>query len=622
MRLSDTLVLVKTKFRTRRVRLFFGIVILAVLFSAVIVSLVALANARGSLNQYVASGLNGRFLVNASNSKPNPLNGETPQELIDIAERLYREKLEKEEAVYKTFGLTYVENESDSPIETGKGKKRVRVATEIGRKAVVEYMRRFQEYDDKDATELSDEFQPVNLFRVSSAYALNGSLYGLVDGEDDLDAIGSESPRTIDTYFNNFLITDDSLVESFSVNGATLNEGEIPVMVTYRMAEELMGLDRLENASDREIYERHTYIREHVNSSSYGFCYRNTASQANILEAKSANENSYAKVKYRMPSSNCGLASVETDGRNEEEKRNADLLKAIERELGDYVEPKQEMIVMRVVGVLPDPREISVESSMFELFKKLVSTGLPVDVPYIPRSLLEQNVEQEAFSNVIGYSEEHMYSLLSEDSYVLEFSSSEDAQAFIREKNCESAVCPKETPFKLILYGNNSVLVDQAFAGFFSVAYWAALIVCIVGIVLLFNTVNRVISDSQREIAVYRAIGYSKRDIGKIYFLYSIVYVGLVYLPVVIIGLGGPWVLNVLFADRLSVFLTVFFDTKSNLGFNFANVGPSSYNCMESISTPALIPHPIAIKKVWYSGLSGRYPWVDLIFPFFTSLTG
>ncbi len=120
-------------------------------------------------------------------------------------------------------------------------------------------------------------------------------------------------------------------------------------------------------------------------------------------------------------------------------------------------------------------------------------------------------------------------------SYYAEFSTAQDAKRFIEKENCsidyskaEVAQNPVKfcvaqgTPFSVAAYGSNSLALESAsekFAKYFKIG---ALAVSIIAAIIMMGTVGRMIADSRRETAVFRAIGAKKFDIAHIYFTYAI----------------------------------------------------------------------------------------------------
>lgn len=82
---------------------------------------------------------------------------------------------------------------------------------------------------------------------------------------------------------------------------------------------------------------------------------------------------------------------------------------------------------------------------------------------------------------------------------------------------------------------------------------YAALVVAGIASLILMGMVGRVISDSRRETAVFRAIGAKRNDIRAIYVTYTIFLSVLIAIATLILGYGLAWWLD----SRLSAEATV-----------------------------------------------------------------
>lgn len=580
MKFSDTLKLASTKFRLRRIRLFIGVIVLVLLFSASLTALISIKNAHSSLKGFASSGINGRYLVSAQNVKPQPAFDN--QEIIDLAIKKYDEAKTKEQDAYEKLGLEYIENDSLYPLsENGDGTREFTMASPYSQAAFIEYMGKFHEYTKEDASRISAEYSPLNIFTAKSFIANNdGGIFSLSSGDEDLNVVGSKSdPGVLDYSFRGFPVVDDNMIEGFFIDDFELERNEIPVVVNYEIAEQLLGLDELKNVSDEERHQRHLYIRSHINSESYQFCYRNQSSINNISTALNANSDPYSQITYNMPSDPCSPATIKTDNRSVAEKLAESQQLLVQKELGKYLEPYQGTVNFRIVGIMPNFQYASgaIESNVFDLLKKLVSSGVPSSI-FSPEHLLEQNIDMPSFSTFYvreTNSSNYISALVgNSESYIVEFQTPEDAQSFIEKNNCEKEICDSEKPFKLSLFGNNSVLIDQFFNSIANVLIGAILVVCLIAFIVLFNTINRILTDSKKETAVFRAIGYKKSHIAKIYIAYIAIYSCIVYALTLVFATVTPWIINAIFSEKLGLYFTVFFDAKEYTSFNFASFEP------------------------------------------------
>jgi ABC-type antimicrobial peptide transport system permease subunit len=166
-----------------------------------------------------------------------------------------------------------------------------------------------------------------------------------------------------------------------------------------------------------------------------------------------------------------------------------------------------------------------------------------------------------------------------------ELANPEEAKRFAKEKTCSfdffsgadpSKYCQEQgTPFYLSSFGSNSVALNDAKTGFQKFYFRAAMVIALISAIIMMGTVGKVISDSRRETAVFRAIGAKRIDIAQIYILYSLM-LGII---VAIFSVGTGYlianIVNSRSADGLTVDALIAYNS-SNLDRTFSVVGFNS----------------------------------------------
>jgi ABC-type antimicrobial peptide transport system permease subunit len=133
-------------------------------------------------------------------------------------------------------------------------------------------------------------------------------------------------------------------------------------------------------------------------------------------------------------------------------------------------------------------------------------------------------------------------------------------------------------PFVLEPYGANYILLDDINAVAARALKVALPIAVILAGIIIAATMARVIIDSRRETAVFRAIGAKRRDIMAVYLLYC----GLVALRIVafslVLGLAAAFVVQGLYGGQVTDYAKVSFGlfdkggVFSFVGFNWEHV--------------------------------------------------
>jgi ABC-type antimicrobial peptide transport system permease subunit len=120
------------------------------------------------------------------------------------------------------------------------------------------------------------------------------------------------------------------------------------------------------------------------------------------------------------------------------------------------------------------------------------------------------------------------------------------ARAFIKEQGCPTQdSCDR--PFTLEPYRSNYLLMDDFQALLTKLLGYALLSGVGIATIIIWFMMTRIIIDSRRETAVFRAIGAKRRDIVSIYTLYSIAVAVRIIVFALILGVGGALVAQLLF---------------------------------------------------------------------------
>jgi ABC-type antimicrobial peptide transport system permease subunit len=124
---------------------------------------------------------------------------------------------------------------------------------------------------------------------------------------------------------------------------------------------------------------------------------------------------------------------------------------------------------------------------------------------------------------------------------LIEFATADSAKAFVTEKGCSGMDCSNK-PF-LSYFGSNSVLIQDLTKSAVQVLGIAGGVIAVIAALILMGMIGRVIGDSRRETAVFRAIGAKRNDIRAIYTMYTIFLTLLIAVSALAIGTAGAlWV--------------------------------------------------------------------------------
>jgi hypothetical protein len=154
----------------------------------------------------------------------------------------------------------------------------------------------------------------------------------------------------------------------------------------------------------------------------------------------------------------------------------------------------------------------------------------------------------------------------SQQQYFAEFGTLAEARQFIKRHNCSPPqngfsspssyidLCKKaDTYHSVTPYGNNAGAINDFKQNIWRVARYVLLAVIIIATIVLMGTLGKIIADSRRETAVFRALGARRLHISQVYLLYAVL-VGLMIMVIsFVMGVVGAAIVGHLFEPRLSV---------------------------------------------------------------------
>jgi len=296
-------------------------------------------------------------------------------------------------------------------------------------------------------------------------------------------------------------------------------------------------------------------------------CYRNATSanlieQANEAQAQ-ADQNKTNKdykqpdLVYGLPSQACGTVPVIRDARDSDQKTQDGKQEQFQEDFGKPV-AAQATISFRVVGIVPDPVTQNA-AGVNQIISSLVTSSLgggwftPLEAAQ-KQPLLSQFFDPTR--GALNGSRPVQYA---------EFNGSDQAEQFLSKANCTPNFaaannadpleqCIKDgKPFTLMPFGSNSLAVQKIRGDFGLIFRLAALGVAVIGAIIMMGTVGRLIADSRRETAVFRAIGAKKLDIAQIYLLYTMLLALLIAAFACLIGVAAAAVAQHMFGGAFTV---------------------------------------------------------------------
>ncbi len=572
---SDALLLAVTKLKTRKIRLGITVVVAGLMFVLLATVSFVVNGGIQTVERFSQEGLGKRFIVKADDASygftTNQLS--TDKDIIAVAKQRFDALKKDKVAESKRLGLSYDPSSEMSPVypadpNYGMNQESVDIFSpliaDVYDQKTVELSKNFYESFDK-ALEKSDGF--IGKYNSLNINAVQGPKAGemtklipVLNGKEiELDGTEVENfnPtfRGVGTLISQGIsFMSDDILSSFALNREIKpDDSTVQIIAPYSAVEEIIGLAPLsDSASSEEKLERLKTVREKSNNYTFDVCLRNAYSQQLVADAV-AQQSQIAREKslkdYKTPdyisepsTTACAVPIITRDVRTAEQKKLDENQKIFDEKFGTNKTPAQRIIKMKIIGITPDPPNITSFSDVGGILSAILTpfVGEGWLVPLSEGSKLTEFSKQlSSVGTKIDYG----------SGLYAEFESAELATKFINENNCvieysndsfidPSTVCVEQgKPYFISSFGSSSIAIEQFKKGFNRV-FQIALIVCaVISSIIMMGTVGKIISDSRRETAVFRAIGAKRFDIAQIYLSYVLLVGGLV--TIFSLGLGA-----------------------------------------------------------------------------------
>ncbi len=564
----DTITLARAKLRSKRIMLAITVVVSGLLFGILCGAGIVATGISKSAHDYTRTALNNQYLVKSDPVLPSNLFGgelnEPSEAVIAQLTALQASYLANQAAIAKRLGVMF-DSTSVAPIllpdpyapTSLPANQRVRINPDSP--VYRQYLDQLQTSYIKvarnkilDLKAAAKQDSATNLYQNQSASVDFSNLVYMPGAVEDSKKFTNPQPQNSDpTQYgyltssvrnSNYTLTDSSLIQRFILPmnpKRQANTAAIPVVITVPEAVALFGKQYGIGPQPLAPSQQITWMKDlqqKLNGTTYTACYRNDTEIAELNDISQAasdaqankNNPSYTPppLTYNLPTGSCGAITIKKDTRSAVEKQAAQAQIVLAQAQGTYQAPQHQLFTFVIVGVMP----VSPDSSTYASLQGFMSSLLGAQYgagAIVPGQMFNQlpaadqhkdilfNADQAGTGGILtkaGIGEE-----------IVAFPSVQAARSFINGQGCPptSTSCPK--PFLLSPYGSNYLLaddIDMTVAKGLGIALPIAIIVA--GIII-WATMARVIIDSRRETAVFRAIGAKRRDIMAVYLLYSLV---------------------------------------------------------------------------------------------------
>lgn len=621
IRIADSLKLAYTKIRTRKVRLFVTVVVASLLFSILMAGSIIITGATSSFESFSSEGFAKRYIIAGSyhvSTNSDPFSDRT---LLARIEQLDKDRSARKKIEAKRLGIDYTPTDADKLVITDKdgAKSLNQTAMYPSIDPLIEQAIKERQAEQPIANDMAAFKKQLHVpaqqyyqARRLTPGKPSGPTFSVIhDGKEQSPTInesGDYMPganKGLNGITKEWSLFDTPLLTPFLLpkqNFVVGSDGSIPVLASYSASQEALNLPSLAvSATTIEKKQRLEQVRQKIAGVTFDVCYRNIRSQSDFVGAyqqqdeikKNATNKEYQKpsLVYAPSTTPCASPVVQSDRRTYDEKQLQQKQDEFASIFGARA-PKSEIIKLRIVGILPDgPDYATAGFSASSAISMLTSSTLGVSwaSPYdvvSTRSALQDIFDPPVFNYGIDTA-----------IYFAEYDSPDVARTILKTKDCvpypegmpglsaDQVRCTEKGPsFDLMPYGSASLAIDDFKAGFRQFQLIAAVVVGAIAGVILMGMIGRIIADSRKETAVFRAVGASRLAVAQVYVAYTVYLAGCVALVAAAIGFGVAIWLNSMWSPDASITMAILFNV-ADLGKQFNFYGLDMYDILLIIAT-------------------------------------
>lgn len=555
IKISYAIKLARTKLKVKRGILITSVVVASLLFSALLVMVMIFTGAEEGAREFVRQSGNNRYLVAVQPYiPPEKINVKTELSLTEIQalrsfEKQYYEELK---AKYEVVGLKYDPKLEISALEKvayadesvpDEGRFQVNWASPVismyQKQKKLDYAKTAtNKYDD--LKKLGERYRATGYYRLNQPTALP-TLPGLrliQNGKEDFSV--KEPKRELwafgnyvkSIYNGDYSFADEQVLSRYLLKNKKGELKGIPVLVSAQEANELFGATVGLGVEPKEAGEAKKWLKEvqsKLIGQTYQVCYRNIKEQEMLqkiqrdfsdMENHKNDQNYQAPdLLYEYPTEVCGEIMVKKDTRSKAEKIQAREAEELQKKLGTYIAPQHRLLSFQIVGVRNVQPQEQQQKTIKGYIRNLLAPQDNLVNAEIPRQLYDGLPEVLKFDDIIESDKEDKALADEFAMRILEFTEIEDAKGIL-EETCDFLQFDCDKDFKAVPYGSNYLLIDEIGEMFSQVARVAFPIVAVLATIMVWLTISRMMLESRKEVAVYRAMGAKRVDIAVIYLVY------------------------------------------------------------------------------------------------------
>lgn len=399
----------------------------------------------------------------------------------------------------------------------------------------------------KDTKAVRIDFGAMLRQKNSNYFVKQDNKYNFVSEEDtrslnyDIGPISPGSNSKSAITLDNITLAPQPIYQPFYLKNHSWQEGSnsIPIILAANKVESLLNLKPLPKGSKPEVsVKRLKEIQDGSKGLKFSVCYLNNLAMQNHQAAltyqkmKPEEQNAVSLAYAPLDSTKCATPAIIKDRRSNFEKNYTKNTQQFAYEFeGSPLVATATEIQFEVVGVLPYQ---TFDSEFIDFALRSLSGQIQTS-NFVPLDLLLKssalNDFKSFYTDFALDSNQNLLANLSESEidYYLEYETPKQAKSILDKRECliygiHSPVKCENTPHLQVYFesfGSRSadlIGIQEEFVKYIKII---TVIAVIFATIIMMGTVGRVISDSRRETAVFRAIGFKRFDISAVYLCYS-----------------------------------------------------------------------------------------------------
>jgi hypothetical protein len=534
MKILDAYILARTKRKTRRIRMALVTLVSSLLFAVLFFGAIAMAGLVHSTRLIEDTGYNAHYLTATFGTGDGfeAFNASQKQATAEVNAELAARKIKVD--------TTMIEN-PEYQFELAQRASKLRQAAEIKTQTAFE-------------KEVRHTYNPTAVYHMKAIDAMLGTitLTSEKDPDPHLKNLKEQLAKSGDTAPTNSPLEDMDTPLFYSVEEGMIQPVQqttqslkwkpgqpYPVIVPYAYVEKIAKRSFINVTPQEKIAGYRELIRE-FSGKVLTYCYRNLAAQSQldaVLRYNKMVSDDKDKTTNPLTTPNCA-------GFDQAQLKKLEIIvdePAITPEGTEPLFPQPEprpadtrLVRFKIVGFVPTG-QYNQSVSVFEAIFTSVNSW-PGSMPFLVPAKVA--AAEPLFSEPSVYGDGTSFAAGGLGQFYFDFATREQQKKFINEASCQGDECTSGKKPTVIPFGSVKVVMEDIIGAFTVGALWAVGAIAVIAGVLIMLVISKVIADSIKEIAVFRALGAKRLDIAQIYITYGLMLASNALFIALIIAVG------------------------------------------------------------------------------------